>query len=114
MEAIAFLAAVVALGVVAQKVVEFVRGIFPNIDGNVTRLVALVVGSGLAYAFNLDPSAAITASIGVPIRDFPPVIDFIIGGFFIGSAAGYLADRAGRSNSITLVSATPVTVKPNA
>lgn len=111
MEAVAFLAAVVALGVATQKIVEFVRGVIPGINGNWTRLAALIVGSLLAYSFNLDPAGAITQSIGVPIRDFPPFLDYVIGGIFIGSAAGYLADRAGRSNATVMVeSVSPMTV----
>jgi hypothetical protein len=112
MESIGFLAATVALGVAAQKVVEFVRT-FIALNSNWTRLVALIVGTALAYAFDLDPAAAISTSVGVPLRDLPEFVDWIVGGVFIGSAAGYLADRAGRSNATVVVSPAPTTVINN-
>lgn len=102
MEAVGFLAAVAVLGILTQKIVERIRTVLP-VNGNWTSLAALAVGSGLAYAFGLDPSVAISDSVGVPIRDFPAVVDYVIAGGFIGSAAGYFADRAGRSNGDVVI-----------
>lgn len=111
--AVAFAAAVAVLGPLSQKVVEFIRSTVPGINGNWTRLVALIVGTLLAYAFNVDPSGlCVPTAEGscVGMREFPNVINWLIGGGGIAAWAGYLADRAGRSNATVVVSPALTTV----
>jgi hypothetical protein len=98
-EAISFVAVVAVLGVTTQKVVEFIRTLVA-FSGNVTRLIAWVVGTVFAFSFSLDAASHVSALVGAPIRDFPDIVDYLIAGLFIAAASGYAADRAGRTTKV--------------
>lgn len=98
--AIAFAATVAVLGPLCQKITERLR-LVTHLNGSWVSLLALAVGTGLAYAFSVDISGMCVPtpeSTCLGLRDFPPIVDWVIGGAAVSSWAGYLADRAGRSN----------------
>lgn len=103
--AVAFAATVAVLGPLCQKITERLR-LVTHLNGSWVSLLALVVGTGLAYAFSVDISGVCVPTregTCLGLRDFPSFIDWIIGGAAISSWAGYLADRAGRSNASVTV-----------
>lgn len=119
MEAVDVLATIAALGVLCQKLVEWIRSLGGDTFqlGAWTRLVALVVGTGEAWLFDLDPTLAISQSpIGLESRPLPTWLSYLIAGGMIAAAAGYFADRSGRSNPQVVVEtpepSTTVTVSP--
>ena len=111
--AVALAGIVATFGFLTQKIVERLRVMVPGLNGNWVSLVALLIGVGFAYAVNVDLAGlCIPQENGecIGIRDFPPVVDWIIVGGMIASGAGYIADRAGRSNATVLVTPAPTTV----
>lgn len=90
--AVAFLGYVAALSVTLKKIMERVIEM-TKITGNAITLVAIVIGVGLAAYFQLDPTAAISESIGKSPWAMPAWVGFVTSGIWIAFNAGFLADR---------------------
>lgn len=90
--AAAFLGFVAGLSVFLKKAMERIIEV-TKITGNAITLVAIVVGIGLAAYFQLDPTAAISETIGKSPWPLPSWVGFIASGIWIALNAGYLADK---------------------
>lgn len=84
-EAINVVATVGFLALVIQFLIEWVRGRFPNLDGDVVRVFALVLGIGSAVVWDLN-SAELTGFDGLP-----EVLGYVATGFVIAGFSGILA-----------------------
>lgn len=82
------------LSFLLKKIVERLIKWFGFLKGDLITLAAVLVGWLLSYLFAIDPSTAIAEAVGRPlIEGIPQVALYLISGFLLAIAAGYLADR---------------------
>lgn len=93
MEALVSIAGITGLAFVNKKVVERLVKWLAFLKGDLITLASVLVGWGLAWLFSIDPTSAVAEFIGTPIRVIPIWGLYLIAGFIIAFAAGYLADR---------------------
>lgn len=90
--AAAFLGFVAGLSVFLKKAMERIIEV-TKISGNWITVVAIVIGTGLAAYFQLDPTAAIAETIGKSPWPMPAWVGFFASGVWIALNSGYIADR---------------------
>lgn len=85
------------LSVVVQKIVEWVRGRFPQLESDYVRVAAVAVGTALAWAAGINVEEVLS-SYGLPIQDIPEWLSYLGSGAAIGFGAGAVADLLNRSS----------------
>lgn len=93
MEALVSIAGIAGLAFINKKVVERLVKWFGFLKGDLITLASVLAGWGMAWLFSINPTTAVAEFIGTPIRDLPIWASYLIAGFVIAFAAGYLADR---------------------
>lgn len=81
------------LSFLLKKIVERLIKWFDFLQGDLITVAAVLVGWLLAFLFSIDPSTAIAEAVGRPLINLPDVALYLIAGFLLAIAAGYLADR---------------------
>jgi hypothetical protein len=80
--------------VVLKKVVNIVSDMVPAITGKLTILIAVVIGTLIAWFFDYQITELLFAEAGLPGgRDLPEVLDYVVAGTAMAGFAGYLHDR---------------------
>lgn len=83
-----------AATVVLKKIVDLVTRWVPTISGPWTVLLAVVIGTGIAWFFDFQVSAALFADAGLPGgRELPDFAEYIVAGIAMAGFAGYIHDR---------------------
>lgn len=86
MEDAANVAMIVALlSALVQAVLERIRSRFPNLDGDIVVLLAVVIGTGLAWGYGIQGGA----SLGWD--GLPASLDYIATGIAISGVSGILS-----------------------
>jgi len=104
MEPVGVLATVLLIAGIVAKVIERIRVRFPRLDGDVITLVSVVIGTAVAWGYQLDVSAEIGQSVLEPFN-------WLVTGLFIGGGAGLVADLTG--SSVRVASARGDTTGPD-
>jgi hypothetical protein len=95
MDPIEVLATVAVFGVVVKAVVQAIRRQWPGLDGLAVQAVAVALGAGGAWAFDLRATAALLEAAGAQVGRMPvPAVDYLITGVAIAAAAGVVAELA--------------------
>lgn len=84
-EAVNVAVTVTFLSIIIQYLVEWIRGRFTSLDGDVVRGIAIVLGIGSAVVFDLN-SAELVGFVGLP-----EVLGFIATGLVIAGFSGILS-----------------------
>lgn len=93
MTAVEVLATVAVFGVVVKAVVQALRRQWPSLDGLTVQLIAVLLGAGAAWAFDLRATSALLELAGAAVGRLPaPALDYLISGVAIASAAGVVAE----------------------
>jgi hypothetical protein len=93
-EALVTIVGVAGLAIVDKKITERLVKWFAFLKGDLITLASVLVGWVLAWLFAIDPTSAIATAIGKPLAvDLPEIALYLISGFVVAFAAGYLADR---------------------
>lgn len=73
------------LSVIVQLVIERVRARVASLDADLVNVAAVVLGTGLAYAYKLQAAA----QLGLP--GLPPSLDYLATGIVIAGVSGIIA-----------------------
>ena len=80
--------------VVLKKIVDIISSMVDAIDGKLTILVAVVIGTLIAWFFDYQITELLFAEAGLPGgRDLPEILDYVVAGVAMAGFAGYLHDR---------------------
>lgn len=100
MDPIAALTTITVLGVVVKSIVDAVRRHYPRLDGIGPQLAAWALGSGTAWALDIQGTEALLEYLGAAIGRAPIApVDYLLTGAAIAAGAGFLAEISGRSAS---------------
>ena len=94
-------AMLVLLGGIIAKVVQRVRRRFPRIDGELVTLLAVLLGTGLAWSLDLRGADELASSAGMDLGTIPAWLDYALTGLGLGLGAGVIND---------LITKTPPTI----
>jgi hypothetical protein len=98
MDPVQILATLAVFAVVLKGIVDAVRRQWPGLDGLVDQIVAIVLGAGIAWAFDLRATLALLEQAGAGVGRLPaPALDYLITGAGMAFAAGFFAEVAGKS-----------------
>ena len=75
---------VLFLSLIIQYVIEWVRTRWSTLDGDLIRLISIVLGIAAAVGFDLDTAA------DVGFADMPKALSYVLTGLVIAGAAGFL------------------------
>ena len=84
------------LAIIVQKVVEWIRSKFPNVDSDYVRIAAVAVGTVTAWAAGINVEEVLR-EYGLAISDIPEWLSYLGSGAAIGFGAGAIADLLKRS-----------------
>lgn len=70
------------LALVVQYLIEWIRGRFGGLDGDLIRLVALLLGFGAAWTWDLD----VAADFG--FEGLPVILSYVVAAFVIAGLSG--------------------------
>ena len=73
------------LALVVQYVLEWLRGRWQSLDGDLLRVLALVIGYGAAYAYDLD----VAAEFG--FEGLPTALGYLVAAFVIAGLSGVIS-----------------------
>lgn len=91
------LATLAIFGTFVTKIVDAVRRQYPALAGLKVNVAAWVLGSGLAFAFDLQGAEAILEVVGAAAAREPHlIVDYLITGAVIAAGAGVIADLTDR------------------
>lgn len=91
----AVLATVAVFAVVVRAAVQAIRRQWPAIDGLWVQLIALALGAGAAWAFDLQGAQALLEYVNAPAARIPSVwLDYIVTGGAIAATAGFFHEAA--------------------
>lgn len=80
--------------VVLKKAVDLVTRWVDGIDGAWTILLAVVLGTLIAWFFDYQITELLFAELGLPGgRDLPEALDYVVAGVAMAGFAGYIHDR---------------------
>lgn len=86
MEPVNALVTVLFVGGVIALVIERVRARFPGLDGDLVNLIAAVLGTGVAWGYELDVAADVgLAGLAVPFNYIATGLVIAFGAGFIGT-----------------------------
>lgn len=104
MDPIEILATLGVVAVVVKGVVDAIRRRYPLIDGGIVQLLAIVLGVGVAWGFDLKATAALLEQAGAAVGRVPiAAVDYVITGVAIAFSAGFFAEVSGRSGNGALL-----------
>ncbi len=98
MDPVQILATLAVFAVVLKGIVDAARRQWPSLDGLVVQVVAIVIGAGIAWVFDLRATEALLTQAGAGgVRIPAPALDYVITGAGMAFAAGFFAELAGKS-----------------
>lgn len=104
MEPLAVITTVGVIGVVVKAIVDGLRRHYPKLDGLWPQLIALTLGAGIAWAFDLRGAEALLEYVGGAAGRTPIVaVDYLVTGAAIAAGAGFLAEISSRGKAGTAV-----------
>lgn len=75
---------VLFLSLIIQYVVEWVRGRWASLDGDILRVITIAIGIGAAVGFDLNTAGELG------YEGLPPVLGYVATGLVIAGVAGFL------------------------
>lgn len=75
---------VLFLSLIIQYLVEWVRGRWANLDGDILRVVTIAIGIGAAFAYDLN----VSADLG--FEGLPEALGYVATGLVIAGVSGFL------------------------
>lgn len=108
MEPLAVITTIGVFGVVVKAIVDGARRQYPKLDGLAVQALALALGVGAVWAFDLRGAEALLDFAGATVRTPHFIADYVITGAAVAAGSGFLAEIAGRSGN------TPVVVEVDA
>jgi len=83
-----------AATVVLKKIVDLITRWVPVIGGPWTIVLAVAIGTAIAWFFDYQITALLFAEAGLPGgRDLPAAAEYLVAGVAMAGFAGYLHDR---------------------
>lgn len=83
-------------GVIVKSIIDTIRRRYPRLDGTLVQVGALLLGSGLAWSFQLRGASSLMQYLGATAANAPYwAIDYLVTGAAIAAGAGFLAEISG-------------------
>lgn len=99
----AILATLGAFAVVIRAAVQAIRRQWPTLDGLAVQGIALALGAGAAWAFDVQGAQALLEYVGAPAARVPhAAVDYLVTGGAIAATAGFFADLSKKPEPVVV------------